>query len=101
MKTFSELLAFCVENSPVTFEFPAQKPATRSFDVFFDLHLNQQLANNGDTGNLRRHRAHYDVIVIWMGWWHRINRSLEADPVDCDLCSTLGLILSFYSVGNC
>ena len=35
METFSALLAFCVENSPVTGEFPAQSPVTWSFDVFF------------------------------------------------------------------
>ena len=29
-------------NSPVTGEFPAQRPATRSFDVFFDLRLNKR-----------------------------------------------------------
>ena len=39
MKAFSALLAICVGNSPVTGEFPLQKPATRSFDVFFDLRL--------------------------------------------------------------
>ena len=44
METSSALLAFCVGISPVTSEFPAQKPVTRSFDVFFDLHLNQQLS---------------------------------------------------------
>ena len=27
----------------VTGEFPAQRPVTRSFDVFFDLHLNRRL----------------------------------------------------------
>ena len=37
METFSALLAFCVGNSPVSGEFPAQMPVTRSFDVFFDL----------------------------------------------------------------
>ena len=31
-------------NSPVTGEFPSQKPVARSFDVFFDLRLNQQLS---------------------------------------------------------
>ena len=41
METVSALLAFCAGNSPVTGEFPAQKPVTRSFDVFFDLQLNQ------------------------------------------------------------
>ena len=37
MKTFSPLLAICAGNSPVPGEFPAQRPVTRSFDVFFDL----------------------------------------------------------------
>ena len=43
METFSALLALCAGNSPVTGEFPAQRPVTRSFDVFFDLRLNKQL----------------------------------------------------------
>ena len=37
METFSVLLAICAENSPGTGEFPAQRPVTRSIDVFFDL----------------------------------------------------------------
>ena len=37
METFSALLAICAENSPVSGEFPAQRPVTRSFDVFIDL----------------------------------------------------------------
>ena len=44
METFSALLAFCAVNSPVIGELPAQRPVTRSFDVFFDLRLNQQLS---------------------------------------------------------
>ena len=43
METFSALQAFCVGNSLVTGEFPAQRPVTRSFDVFFDLRLNKRL----------------------------------------------------------
>ena len=39
METFSALLALYAENSPGTGEFPAQKPVTRSFDIFFDLRL--------------------------------------------------------------
>ena len=34
METFSALLAICAGNSPVTSEFPAQRPVTQSFDVF-------------------------------------------------------------------
>ena len=41
----------CAGNSPVTGEFPAQRPVTRSFDVFFDLHLNKRLNKQ------------------WWGWW--------------------------------
>ena len=44
METFSALLAICAGNSPVTGEFPAQRPVTRSFDVFFDLHQNKWLS---------------------------------------------------------
>ena len=44
METSSALLAFCAGNSPATDEFPAQRPVTRSFDVFFDLRLNKQLS---------------------------------------------------------
>ena len=51
METFSALLAICAGNSPVPGEFPAQRPVTRSFDVFFDLRLNKRLS-----------------IQSW-GWW--------------------------------
>ena len=44
METFSALLAICAGNSPVPGEFPAQRPVTRSFDVFFDLRLNKRLS---------------------------------------------------------
>ena len=64
METLSALLAICAGNSPVTGEFPAQKPVKRSFDVFFDVHLNNGWVNNGEAGDLRRHRAHYDVTVV-------------------------------------
>ena len=44
MEAFSLLLALCAGNSPVTDEFPAQRPVTRNFDVFFDLHPNKSLS---------------------------------------------------------
>ena len=44
METFSTLLALCVGNSPITGEFPSQRPVTWSFDVFFALRLNKQLS---------------------------------------------------------
>ena len=43
METFSSSLAICVENAPVTGEFPTQRPVKLSFGVFFDLRLNKWL----------------------------------------------------------
>ena len=51
MGTFSALLAPCAGNSPATGEFPTQRPATRSFDGFFKLHLIKRLSKQ------------------WWGWW--------------------------------
>ena len=51
METFSPLLAICAGNSPVPGEFTAQRPVTRGFDVFFDLHPNKLLSKQ------------------WWGWW--------------------------------
>ena len=39
METFSTSLDICVGNSPVTDDFPTQRPVMRGFDVFFDLRL--------------------------------------------------------------
>ena len=63
-RTFSALLAFCAVNSPITGDFPSQRPVTRSFDVFFDLRLNKCLSKQS------RRR--------WFGrpsrsWWRRVN----------------------------
>ena len=43
METFSVLLALRAGNSPVTGEFPSQRPTTQSFDVFFDQRQNKRL----------------------------------------------------------
>ena len=51
MESFSALLAICAGNSPVTGEFAAEKPVTRSFDVLFDLRLNKRLSKQS------------------LGWW--------------------------------
>ena len=64
METFSALMALCVRYSPVPDEFPAQRPMTRSSDVFFDLLWINGWVNNREAGELRRYRAHYDVTVM-------------------------------------
>ena len=51
METFTPLLAIYAGNSPATGELPAQRPVKRTFDVFFDLHLNKRLSKQ------------------WWGWW--------------------------------
>ena len=66
METFSALVAICAGNSSVTGEFPAQRPVTQSFDVFFDLRINGWV-NNCEAGDWRRHRAHDDLTVMVMG----------------------------------
>ena len=67
METYSALLALCAGNSPVTGEFPAERTVTRTFDVFFELRLTKRLSKNSrESGDLKRHRAHFDVTV--MGW---------------------------------
>ena len=63
MEPFSAVLTLCAENTPVTGEFPSQRPATRSSGVFVDLRLNKRL---NEAGDLRRHGAQNDVIVMKM-----------------------------------
>ena len=70
METFSALLAICAGNSPVSGDFPTQRPVTRNFHVFYDLCLNKRLSKQWWSGDLRHHRANYDVIVMkYGGWW--------------------------------
>ena len=64
METFSVLLAICAGNSPVTSEFPAQRPVARSFDVSLVYTWLNDWVNNREAGDLRRHRAHYGVSVM-------------------------------------
>ena len=49
--SISALLAICAGNSPITGEFPSQRPVTWSFDVLFDLRLNKRLSKQ------------------WGSWW--------------------------------
>ena len=90
-KHFPSLLAFCVGNSLVTGEFPAQKPVTRSFEVFFDLRLNQQMSK-------------------WKRWWFKTpSRPLWRHCKDCNGSILLKLItkniiflisIFFFQVSN-
>ena len=60
METLSALLALCAGNSPVTSEFPSQRPMPRSFDVPFDLRL-----NNGWSQQSRRRWLDTPSSSLW------------------------------------
>ena len=66
----SALLAFCA----VPGEFSAQRPVTRSFDVFFDLHLKKQVSKQSrgwwyetSSGSLWRQCNVVDRLFYWRG----------------------------------
>ena len=65
METFSALLALCVGNSPVTGKFPTQRPATRSLMFSLICAWIKGWVNNREDGDSKRHRAHYDVNVMF------------------------------------
>ena len=64
MGTFSALQAFCAENSPVNSPHKGQWRRA----LMFSLTWINGWVNNRETGDLRRHRAHYDVIVMVQSW---------------------------------
>ena len=74
--TFSASLALYEGNPPVTGGFPSQRPMIRSFDIFFDVCLNKRLSKFRDAGDLKRHRAQYDVIVKFAIYMHSSHSSL-------------------------
>ena len=59
---FSALLAFREGNSPVTGEFPSQKPVTRSFDIFLIWAWTNGWANNQDA--IKSQRVPFFDIVF-------------------------------------
>ena len=72
METFSALLVICAGNSPVTGEFP-HKGQWRGVLMFSLICASANgWINKGEAGDLRRHRAHYDVIVM-KGWWKPVS----------------------------
>ena len=64
METFSTLLAICAGNSPVPVNSP-HKGQWRGALVFSLICARKNgWVNNRETGDLRRHRDHYDVTVM-------------------------------------
>ena len=85
-KHFSALLALCAENSPVTGEFPSQRPVTRGCDLHPNKRPNKQQRRKWfetPSNSLWRH-----CNVLTVGW--RMNTDLSVahmwhKTVFCDL----------------
>ena len=82
METFSVLLALCAGNSPVPGEFPEHRPATRSFDVFFDRRLNKWLSKQ------------------WGGWWFETQSGSLWRHCNEKFPGKVLLIQRRYNIGN-
>ena len=61
---FSALLAICAGNSPVSGEFPAQRPVTRSLTISLICVWINGWVNDREAGDLIRYHAHYDFTVL-------------------------------------
>ena len=73
METVSALLAICAGNSPVPGEFPAQRPVTRGFDVFFDMRPDKRLSNQSwcwwfETASQSLWRHSNAMKFLWQLW---------------------------------
>ena len=92
METFSSLLALCAGNSPVTGEFPSQRPVVRSFDDFFDIRLNKRLSKKSmhrwfetPSCSLWRHcngtyTLNWREIIKFHHMWNKISWALCSRP---------------------
>ena len=114
METFCALLAICAGNSPVSGEFPTQRPVTRSFDVFFDLCPNERLSKHSWGWRLETQSSplwrHSNVFSDSMGqhclssrccyssYFHNAQNELmdiwfSMLSIDCYPCSTLKILV--------
>ena len=77
-------------NSPATGEFPSQRPATRSFDAFFDLRQNKRPSKQSGSW--------------WFETWSRLlcdDRWMATRIFICDLVYKKTVILSRHQWDNC
>ena len=82
METFVALLALCAGNSPVTGEFPLNSPHKGQWRgaLMFSLIWcwTNDWVNSRDAGDLGRHSAHYDVMVMILSNVFYTNANLSA-----------------------
>ena len=104
METFSALLAICAGNSPVTGEFPIQRPVTRSFEILFDLRLNKRWSKHSwgwwfETLScpLWRHcNGNYVIVAIIK--YALTHRPLETHGCVLSTMATDALVLKHHAV---
>ena len=104
METFSALLAICAGNSPVTGEFLAQRPVTRSFGVFFDLRLNEGLSKQSwgwwfETPSLPLWRQSNDTTCLLAHsrgelFMYGLQKYFLSRPSNCD--PDIGTLINVY-----
>ena len=97
METFPALLALCAGNSPVTGDFPSQRPVTRSFDVFFDLLLYKRLSKQ----SIRRcfetpWRWLWRRCNAWIGVFYSTSPHSKYEPKSCGRWPYENIIASWY-----
>ena len=88
METFSALLALCVGNSPVTGEFPSQRPETRSYTVFFHLRLNKRLS--------KQSRRRWFETALCPLWRHSNDNVIEKEELSVGMQSGEVEVISNY-----
>ena len=69
METFSALLALCAGNSPVPVNSPHRGQWRRALMFSLICARINDLVNNREAGDLRRHRGHYDANVMRYSEW--------------------------------
>ena len=84
METLSALLVLCVGGSPVTGEFPSQRPVTESFDGFFDLRLYKGFSKQS-----------------WSWWFETPSHPLWRHcNVSCNICDYMCIQVTHSSYDN-
>ena len=112
METLSALLALCAGNSPVPGEFLAQRPVTRSSDIFYDLRLIKRLSKQywswwfeTPSRPLWRHsnELHTDKVAICDChnlWPCRVSQFMTQSVAICDNVKICILTTHIYSISK-
>ena len=102
MEIFYALMTLCKGNLPAKGGFPSHRPVTRSFDVFFNLHLKKRLSKQS-----RRRWLETPLRSLWRNYINCIKDQLlvlthtTTFVTTLCVCFALSHILNFGSPGQC